>query len=301
MNMMKCKNCNNSIPQESAFCLFCGTKIEHMNNEKTCSNCNQAIPLDCDFCPFCGIAINQTTTNTTKETSFAQQVNNYENNPTKNHYGFTNINQNYKKSAVKKLKHIKISENETVIMLGNIHKRSPSVRFWLWTLFYFILGFCLFYFTHKIESFGSRMFSGKIYYFLGFIKYMDVSSRGNACYYTGEIFIIILICLTFAIIPFLIYICKRDSILQNELVLTNQHIYYYSPHELKPIIIPLINIKAIESTSCTWFNGANRIIISLNNGNTYKIPGLSNAQDFIQAVMKSALDITTDQKENKDI
>lgn len=50
---MKCNKCNNEIPDNSKFCLHCGTKVE-VTDEKVCPKCGNKNPLDARFCTDCG-------------------------------------------------------------------------------------------------------------------------------------------------------------------------------------------------------------------------------------------------------
>lgn len=48
---MKCPNCGNNVPDGSAFCNQCGTRL---SNEIECPSCNSLIPANSVFCPVCG-------------------------------------------------------------------------------------------------------------------------------------------------------------------------------------------------------------------------------------------------------
>ena len=48
---MNCRNCKKQIPDDSAFCPFCG---EEVIPDNICPNCRRDLPDDSAFCPFCG-------------------------------------------------------------------------------------------------------------------------------------------------------------------------------------------------------------------------------------------------------
>lgn len=50
---MICKECKKQVPDNSAFCPFCGAKIE-TSTPYTCKNCGAKYPEDSAFCPYCG-------------------------------------------------------------------------------------------------------------------------------------------------------------------------------------------------------------------------------------------------------
>ena len=51
--MIKCPKCNNSVPDGSRFCNYCGEEL--VTNSLECPNCHSKdLPLDSKFCPDCG-------------------------------------------------------------------------------------------------------------------------------------------------------------------------------------------------------------------------------------------------------
>ena len=279
MSNIKCTKCNNLIPQESAFCPFCGEKVEIKKNEKTCTHCNNSIPLDSEFCPYCGEKIKTVNDAAFKNSTQIQQPSYGNIIQTKTCYNFTNASSGYKRTAAT---HIKVLKDEEIILIGDIHKKPPSIVFWCLTFFYYIICFLLFYFSHTVEKGQSS--GGIRYYFLGFLeyKYRDYSD-GKVEYFVGMLVVIILICLLFALVPYWFYKAISKNILRSELVLTDQHIYYHTPNEEKPFVISLRSIKSIECKPCIWFNNAHQVKIVLNTNVTHKISGLSNAQKIIKA------------------
>ena len=285
MSNIKCTKCNNLIPQESAFCPFCGEKVEIKKNEKTCTHCNNSSPLDSEFCPYCGEKI-ETVTDASLKNSM-QIHHTYDNiNPTKTRYNFVNTSSEYKRTAAK---HIKVLKDEEIILIGDIHKKSASILFWVCTIVYYIACSLFFHFTHIITEKGHWKQFGNInikesnlhYKFLGFIEY-----RIDDYYLWWSIVIIIIICLLFFLVPYLIYKVKSKNIIQSELVLTNQHIYYCLSNEEKPVVITLSSIKSIEFKPCTWFKDTHQIKIILKTNVEHRIPGLSNAPEIIDSTMK---------------
>ena len=109
---------------------------------------------------------------------------------------------------------------------------------------------------------------------------------------------IVLICILFALIPYWFFKRKRKLILQTELVLTEQSIYYYLPDEENQTKIPLQSIKSIQYKRCSWLYGAHKIIITLNTSVTHEIAGISNAHEFIQASIQAAQTITKESNAN---
>ena len=280
MNDIKCTKCNNLIPQESAFCPFCGEKVEIKKNEKTCTHCNNYIPLDSEFCPYCGEKIKTVNDASFKKSTQIQQPSYGNIIQTKTCYNFVNTSSEYKRTAAK---HIKVLKDEEIILIGDTHKQPPSIVFWYLSLLYYIVCFFVFYFSHTIEKGPSS--GGYRYYFLGFLeyKYRDYGDDKSE-YFVGMVILIALICTLFALVPYWVYKVKSNNILHSEFVLTNQHVYYYSPNEEKPFIISIRSIKSIECKPCIWFNNAHLVKIVLNINVTHKIPGLSNAQKIIETI-----------------
>lgn len=51
---MKCINCGKEIPENSKFCMECGTSV--VQKEITCKKCGQALPAGAKFCSNCGVS-----------------------------------------------------------------------------------------------------------------------------------------------------------------------------------------------------------------------------------------------------
>lgn len=51
---MYCKNCGQKIPENAAFCPFCGTPHAQPQQPITCAACGQPVPLGAASCPYCG-------------------------------------------------------------------------------------------------------------------------------------------------------------------------------------------------------------------------------------------------------
>jgi len=207
----------------------------------------------------------------------------------------------YKKVA----KNIKISKDEEIIMIGDIKKGFPSIRFYFFSLCYYVFCFLLFYFTHRIDEPQYNHISEVTinahtdYYFLGLIHYRSYSRREDY-YFWGALLLIALICILFALVPYWIYKRKCKNISQSELVLTNQNIYYYFPKNTTIYTIPLEKIKHIDCSPSHWFLDTSKISINLTEPvdlsvNEYlttfeklMVEGLSNAHEFIQSSINAA-------------
>ena len=278
MKIMNCNICNKSIPQDSAFCPFCGNKVEPQIVENTCPHCNKSIPQDSEFCPFCGSASEQTNNNQIK-TPPSETENSY-NTSNQTHYDFTKNNHVQLEATAKELKHIKVSDDEKIILLGDIRRRNISMKCWVTYISYYVACFLLFYFTHTVEH-HERFFEsgpGDFYYlFLGFIKY-----RVNDEYNVGAIISIVIICLLSVFIPIIIHLLIGRFILATELLLTDKYIYLYLDNDYCVKEISLSEIRSIDSSPSWFYQGANRIKIKLTNNDVYTVHGLSNATEFIQ-------------------
>lgn len=53
---MNCICCEKKIPDDSEFCPYCGTAVEHIQTPM-CKGCGKDIPEDSEFCPYCGMPI----------------------------------------------------------------------------------------------------------------------------------------------------------------------------------------------------------------------------------------------------
>ncbi len=54
--MAICLNCKRTVPDTSAFCLYCGKKMEKLIN---CPHCNQLIKAGSAFCAYCGESVEE--------------------------------------------------------------------------------------------------------------------------------------------------------------------------------------------------------------------------------------------------
>lgn len=60
---MVCKSCGKTIPDDSVFCHFCGTKVETettTQKSRFCTSCGAQIPDGVKFCPKCGASVSGT-------------------------------------------------------------------------------------------------------------------------------------------------------------------------------------------------------------------------------------------------
>lgn len=54
---MICADCNQEIPDNSAFCPYCGKDTQSRTQIPLCPSCGKYIPQDSEFCPFCGASV----------------------------------------------------------------------------------------------------------------------------------------------------------------------------------------------------------------------------------------------------
>lgn len=64
---MNCLNCKRSVPDDSEFCPYCGSIVEHIQTP-VCKSCARVVPNDSEFCPYCGAASKPPNEIKTKET-----------------------------------------------------------------------------------------------------------------------------------------------------------------------------------------------------------------------------------------
>lgn len=297
MNTTICNNCGKSIPDDSQFCHFCGEKVDTRKPLDTCSKCNQVIPQDSEFCPFCGEKIQLNHTPSFEKNPYLNDV---DSNGNKTHYDFTNINENLKQSSAKKAKNVKVPDDEKTVLVGNIVSKPPSFIFWISSIANSLFLSMLLYFTRSktvvkpsstTSSIRSTLKLEKSYV-LGFLNY-----KTNDHYNIEVIFLILIIFLLAIFIPFLIYKIMCTVILQNELILTNKKIYFYSGNDCTVHKISIDKIKCIDCTKSPWFLNSDRVKITLHSGKTFYVSGLSNAQDFIQATIQVAQESTVSEGE----
>lgn len=53
---MNCLKCKRSVPEDSEFCPYCGSIVEHIQ-PSVCKSCGRVVPNDSEFCPYCGAAV----------------------------------------------------------------------------------------------------------------------------------------------------------------------------------------------------------------------------------------------------
>lgn len=52
---VECDNCGESVPEDSAFCPYCGINLDGSSTNKvTCVNCGEEVPEGIKYCPYCG-------------------------------------------------------------------------------------------------------------------------------------------------------------------------------------------------------------------------------------------------------
>jgi predicted ATPase/class 3 adenylate cyclase/ribosomal protein L40E len=66
---MKCQKCQSNNPEDSNFCLECGTKMEQV-----CSHCGKSVPLRAKFCNACGHRFGQPAQSSLKEPSLQEKL-----------------------------------------------------------------------------------------------------------------------------------------------------------------------------------------------------------------------------------
>lgn len=84
---MKCNNCGKDIPNESKFCMFCGTIIE-THKDIECPKCKNKNPLDAAFCTECGHSLTNTKHNSARDLASAQSKENTNNTLDPSNYKF---------------------------------------------------------------------------------------------------------------------------------------------------------------------------------------------------------------------
>lgn len=84
---MKCNNCGKDIPNESKFCMFCGTIIETPKDIE-CPKCKNKNPLDAAFCTECGHSLTNTKHNSARDLASAQSKENTNNTLDPSNYNF---------------------------------------------------------------------------------------------------------------------------------------------------------------------------------------------------------------------
>lgn len=292
MSTIKCTKCNNSIPQESAFCSFCGAKIEPQDTKKTCFNCSQNIPLDSEFCPFCGNNAKNHLKESPAQIKYSNQKDS--SNAIKNQTSlyFTNLPTNNIVNNIKKLKHISITEGEKALLIGSIGRKTWSLMCWIIAITFWIVSLVLiisnameityFYYVelHHIQPYNINILSISNYYFA--LAYGSSRIPKSPDYLLLFIIYVILF-----IIPIIVFTIIRSSIKKSELLLSDKNIYLYIPNGTNLQKIPLTCIKSIKCSECLWFWGAGRIKITTNNEEHYIISGVNNAQDFVNACIQA--------------
>lgn len=83
---MNCRKCKKNIPEDSAFCPYCG---EEVIPDNVCLNCRHEMPEDSVFCPFCGTQIISQEAQDPKNVSVSPSVNNLKLETDSNEFGET--------------------------------------------------------------------------------------------------------------------------------------------------------------------------------------------------------------------